>query len=279
MKQKVKVLSVLLAAFILAAGIFSCSAPAEGERGKSSAEDTSETAGEDSAAEKEPLKIVCLGDSITAGVFELMPCDTYFNGYVYDVEAAYPALLEALVEERGYDVTLINSGISGNTVTDALRRLERDVIAHSPDIVTVCFGLNDAGYGDTTRYTDGLAEIFDTIRANNPDVKIVFMTPNMLADRVNEKTKGSQVNYSMALGNVHMTESGMLDVYMDAARAICAEKDVPVSDAYAHWKRLYEEGQDISELLASNVVHPTREMHPLFAGLILETLIENDYIK
>ena len=43
------------------------------------------------------------------------------------------------------DVTMINAGISGHTTVNALARIDRDVISHQPDVVTVMFGLNDVG--------------------------------------------------------------------------------------------------------------------------------------
>ena len=38
---------------------------------------------------------------------------------------------------------VINAGISGHTTTEGLARLDRDVLQHKPDLVTVSFGLND----------------------------------------------------------------------------------------------------------------------------------------
>jgi len=42
------------------------------------------------------------------------------------------------------DFTFINAGISNNTTTDALRRMNRDVLAEDPDWVIVSLGLFDA---------------------------------------------------------------------------------------------------------------------------------------
>ena len=38
-----------------------------------------------------------------------------------------------------------NAGKGGDNATSALARLEKDVLAHHPDIVTVSWGLNDTG--------------------------------------------------------------------------------------------------------------------------------------
>ncbi|MEX0945021.1 MAG: GDSL-type esterase/lipase family protein [Balneolaceae bacterium] len=50
--------------------------------------------------------------------------------------------LELTVPEA--DFTFINSGISNNTTTDALRRMNRDVLAHEPDWVIASLGTFDS---------------------------------------------------------------------------------------------------------------------------------------
>ena len=47
-------------------------------------------------------QIIALGDSITAG-------------YELATEKAYPAQLEALLQEKGYTCTVVNAGVSGDT--------------------------------------------------------------------------------------------------------------------------------------------------------------------
>lgn len=69
--------------------------------------------------------IVCLGDSLTAGVGATP-------------EEAYPALLA-----RALGLPVINAGVPGDTSGDALRRLEADVLAHHPEAVILLIGGND----------------------------------------------------------------------------------------------------------------------------------------
>ena len=57
------------------------------------------------------LKVVALGDSITAGLG------------VFQVEA-YPALLQAKLEAEGYPWEVVNAGESGDTSATALRRVD-----------------------------------------------------------------------------------------------------------------------------------------------------------
>lgn len=86
-------------------------------------------------------RIVFAGDSVTdmgsaqpvgEGLF-----DNLGQGYVRTVEsliyAAYPELT----------LRVTNAGIGGNTSRDLLERFERDVLALSPDWVSICIGIND----------------------------------------------------------------------------------------------------------------------------------------
>lgn len=75
------------------------------------------------------LTIVAMGDSLTAGLG-------------VDLEAAYPALLERQLLEKGHSVRVINAGISGETSSGALSRTEW-VLSMNPDVVILETGAND----------------------------------------------------------------------------------------------------------------------------------------
>jgi lysophospholipase L1-like esterase len=75
-------------------------------------------------------RIVCFGDSVTFG----------WN-IRYDL--SYPYLLGKNLEGKYPGVKVINCGVGGNTVTDALARIEKDVLSYKPHLVIINFGLND----------------------------------------------------------------------------------------------------------------------------------------
>jgi acyl-CoA thioesterase-1 len=81
------------------------------------------------AAEVSQGVIVCMGDSLTAG-------------YGVDENQAYPALLEKQLHAAGMAYTVINAGISGETSSGALSRLEW-MLTLDPDIVILETGAND----------------------------------------------------------------------------------------------------------------------------------------
>ena len=81
-------------------------------------------------ARAEPLRILALGDSLTAG-YQLPP------------EAAFPVQLEAALKARGHDAIVINAGVSGDTTAAGLARLDWS-LGEGADAVIVELGANDA---------------------------------------------------------------------------------------------------------------------------------------
>lgn len=80
-----------------------------------------------------PLTIVAFGDSITLAGRQ--PEDRKWTTLLQT------RLAEALPARP---CAVINAGVGGNTSREGLERIERDVLRHRPDIVTVQFGGNDA---------------------------------------------------------------------------------------------------------------------------------------
>ena len=74
-------------------------------------------------------KIICFGDSLTQGTGASRGKD-------------YPSQLSKMISRP-----VINAGVPGDTTASALKRLERDVLAYSPDIVLITLGGNDLKNG------------------------------------------------------------------------------------------------------------------------------------
>ncbi|MBS7804906.1 arylesterase [Rhizobiales bacterium TNE-4] len=81
-------------------------------------------------AAKRKLKLVAFGDSLTAG-------------YNLPASAAFPAQLEKALRAKGFDVEIINAGVSGDTTTSAMGRLDWS-IPDGTDGVIMELGANDA---------------------------------------------------------------------------------------------------------------------------------------
>jgi acyl-CoA thioesterase-1 len=97
------------------------------------------------AAER-PVRIVALGDSLTAGLG--LPAN-----------AAFPVKLEKALRAKGLAVEVVNAGVSGDTASGGLARLDWSV-PEGTDAVLVELGANDMLMGVDPRITrKALAEI------------------------------------------------------------------------------------------------------------------------
>ena len=104
------------------------------------------------AAAARTLRLVALGDSLTAGL-GLAP------------GKAFPDRLEAALRAKGWDVKVINAGVSGDTAADGLARYEW-AVPPDGDALIIELGANDMLRGlkpEATKAT--LAAILDKARA------------------------------------------------------------------------------------------------------------------
>jgi acyl-CoA thioesterase-1 len=127
------------------------------------------------AAEKadHPVRIVVLGDSLSAGL-GLSASD------------ALPAKLEKALKAKGLDVTIENAGVSGDTASGGLGRLDWSV-PEGTDAVIVELGANDALRGSDPKVTRAALEtIVKRLKARHIAVLLVGMLAprNLGADYV-----------------------------------------------------------------------------------------------
>lgn len=212
---------------------------------------------------------VFFGDSVTEGCFEIYKTGAESLDTVRDYSAVYHRKFAEKVFEKFPNVPLnvINSGISGDNATQATARIERDVLSYKPDLCVVDFGLNDccSGRGGVAGYAASMRKIFTAIKSNGIDA--VLLTPNMMCTRAEGFTDAYFIKTAQLIADLQ--NHGILDLYVNAAKEVAAELDVPVADAYARWKKIAEKG-DVNALLANGINHPTRDMHGLFADLLFE---------
>jgi acyl-CoA thioesterase-1 len=81
------------------------------------------------AAKAEPLKIVGFGDSLMAG-------------YGLDAGQGFPEKLEKALRDRGHDVVIANAGVSGDTSSGGLSRLDW-AVPDGTQLVVLELGAND----------------------------------------------------------------------------------------------------------------------------------------
>lgn len=220
--------------------------------------------------------IAFFGDSVTQGCFEVFMENERDLQCITDYDAVYHSRVRKIfsILFPTVPVNIINAGLSGDNATNALTRIQRDVLQYSPDLTVVCFGLNDANFGEEAlnKYLTSLRGIFKKLSDSGSE--IIFMTPNMMNTYISNRLS-PPVLAEQAEKEKRLQTEGFFDAFLDGAKAICKEFDIPVCDCYAKWKMLYENGVDITELLSNKVNHPLREMHLLFAGMLVNTMFEN----
>lgn len=114
------------------------------------------------AAKAQPVRIVALGDSLTAG-------------YGLPPDQAFPVVLERLLKAKGHDVEVANAGVSGDTTAAGLARLDW-AVPPGTDAVILELGANDALRGlPPERARANLDAILTRLRRQDIDVLIAGM--------------------------------------------------------------------------------------------------------
>ena len=208
------------------------------------------------------ITIVVFGDSVTHGAVA---------GGEFDYETVYwNRLRKKLLAVRDYvPVNVINSGIGGATATSSLGRVDTQVLNHLPDLIIVCFGLNDINR-PLEDFVSSLNIIFEKCVKCGADV--IYMTPNMLNTYVCDDVEPQFAEY--AAKAAENQNGGKMDAYMEAAKKTAEAHGVRVCDCYSYWKKL-SETEDTTLLLANRINHPTKEMHEVFAQMLFDVIMED----
>ena len=113
-----------------------------------------------------PVKMVVLGDSLSAG-------------YGLPAGAAFPERLAAALKAKGIDVAMINAGVSGDTASGGLGRLDWS-IPEGTEAVILELGANDALRGLDPALT---RKALDSALTKLEERKIAVLLAGMLAPR------------------------------------------------------------------------------------------------
>jgi len=125
----------------------------------------------------EPLKILALGDSLTAG-YGLAETD------------GFTTRLENALKDKGYDVQVINAGVSGDTTAGGRSRLDW-ALGDQPQVAVVELGANDGLRGlDPASTRENLDAILTTLKER----KIPTLLAGMYAPRNLGRDYGDRFN-------------------------------------------------------------------------------------
>lgn len=192
--------------------------------------------------ESDATTIVFLGDSITASP----------EGYVRLVTDH----LRALRPERPFRA--INAGVGGNRSVDLPPRLDRDVLAYKPDIVTISIGINDVWRSlDSPGQEIALPEYRDALMAVLDRVAAAGARPLLLTTTVIGEQPGSE-------GNLRLRP------YNEALRALAGERGLDLAEVNAAFQRALASGQ--CPALTTDGVHLTHLGNMIVALAVLDGL-------
>ena len=185
--------------------------------------------------------ILFFGNSLTAG-------------YGLEENQGFPALIGKRLDSLGFDYEVINAGISGETTSGGLNRVDW-TLKQKVDIFVLELGANDGLRGiplDETR--DNLDKIIDMVREKNPDTEIILA--------------GMQLPPNM--GPEYTTE------FRNIFPQIAEEKNVKLIPF------LLDGVGGIPELNQGDGIHPTAEGHKILADNVwevLEPIVEGEKVN
>ena len=120
-------------------------------------------------AVKNGEKIAFMGDSITQAGRR---------------KGGYCQLVLAALKDQGIEAVPVFAGISGHKSNQMLARLEKDVLQHKPDWMTLSCGVNDVWHGnrgvDLKSYKKNITEI--VTRAHKAGVQVMLLTSTMISE-------------------------------------------------------------------------------------------------
>jgi len=193
---------------------------------------------------KEPVTIVCMGDSITFGVGAGGP------------QEAYPGKLEALLRERfGYEgVRVVNSGVGGLQVPQGSVLIPRDVVPYEPDLVTVLYGYNDLAPGGVApdQFEDAVGVFIDRVRRltkGHAEVLLITSLPGTSEEAWERLQAGAEVICKLA-----------------------REKRCGLCDASSSFRELGRETLIAEYFRTGDVAHPNAKGQDLLARVLFEAV-------
>jgi acyl-CoA thioesterase-1 len=201
-----------------------------------------------------PVRIVFLGDSITRGVRTGVTAEDTFASRV-----------QAALAKEKVTAVVYNRGIGGERTDQALKRLDRDVLALKPDVVAIMYGHNDShvdrGRKDqrisTEEYEKNLRLLVVAVR--KAGARPVLMTPPCY------NRKARQGGLPDESPNVRLEKCVL------ATRRVAKELKVPLVEHWAHWVRQRDRPEDVTGWTTDGY-HANPRGHAEMTAVILPVL-------
>lgn len=164
-----------------------------------------------------------------------------------------------------YGLNIINKGVGGNNTKDGIARFNNDVLSLNPDVVIICFGMNDsakdmAKYVPIETFKDNLRNFITTLKAR--DCEVILATSNYIEE---------SLYYTRHDKNVFASVGGaaaFVDTYCQAVREIAQEQNVRLADV-----RKACDSYPNKMSVVTDGVHCTQLGYSLYSDLIGKQLV------
>jgi len=160
--------------------------------------------------------------------------DSLSAGYGIDVDQSWTALLQARLEQQGYEHRVINASISGETTEGGAARISQALESFSPALIILELGGNDGLRGfPSSRMRGNLDKIISTSKASGAAVVLLgIRIPSNYGPRYIEE-------------------------FDNVFRQAAADNDIP-------WIEFFMEGIALNEeLMQGDGIHPNAAAQPL----------------
>jgi len=200
-------------------------------------------------------RIVCFGDSVTFG-------------WNIKYEYSYPSQLEKSLVKDFSQIKVINSGIGGNTIIDANKRLDKDVVNFKPDAVIINFGLNDGmlsksvpniDINDFENCYNGLIK-----KLQFGDLKIIILGINPVTGLFPEKENE----------NYRKEQRDIYKIYNEKILEIAENNNLEYINL---WEEFNKEA-NLVEYIQTDGIHPSKEGLGLISELVYEKIKNKGWV-
>lgn len=144
---------------------------------------SSNTSEETSTAEEQNIQKKNIPEAVNNSKTILFFGNSLTAGYGVDVEEAFPAKIQDILDSLTLDYNVVNAGLSGETTSGGLSRLDW-ILNQKVDVFVLELGANDGLRGiELSKTKQNLQDIIDLVWKKNPNAKILLagmqIPPNM----------------------------------------------------------------------------------------------------
>jgi acyl-CoA thioesterase-1 len=194
------------------------------------------------------LNIAIHGDSISVGG----NASGWAN--VPPRQPAYPeAVRKALAETFAAKVNVDMLAVAGGKSTAGLSTIDKVISGtHSPDLVVIAFGMNDASSVQAKVYESNIKGMIDAVRAAHPHAEFVLVS-SMLPNP-----------------DLVMLKQELFPQYRDGLERLCGE-GVVLADVTGVWSEMHKRKRHC-DLTGNGINHPNDFGHAIYTQQVLAAL-------